>query len=144
MNRLQQILFDYFSRRDYATFQRRLKQLDPPERKMLVNTYIRGEPLTYLSMACDNLQLPVVKFLVEKCHADTEMLVEFKDEWDTLTFCTKKSSSSPVFQTKATILWHLARHSSEDYFSIIEYLVKTAGANVNSRKETTFNSTPLM
>lgn len=135
-------LSSYFLKKEYDLFMSGINSLMPEQRSSLVNEYLQPGH-TFLSKACERRNLAIVKYLVETCRADVEMLVNFVEEWDAITFFTK-ADGKPLFDFKAPILWHLARHSSPDtYEPILKYLIDS-GANVNSRQESHLNSTPLM
>ena len=143
-------------------FQAQTQALNKNELSDLVNTiYVDTEcgvlnKLNYTScllLASYANNLSLVRYLVEKCDADMEILVCLNqlEEWDNLTFFKSEPTVysylneeyETVFTFSASVLWHICRIANKDNLDIIKYLV-SKGADVNSSSETKFNSTPLM
>ena len=90
-----------------------------------------------------------LKHAIEKLHFDLELPIQFENDYtDGLNFLIFSNSlkdrshfrQDKTRKAKATLLWHACRFLRLDF---IKYLVRL-GADVNSSKETIFNSSPLM
>lgn len=127
---LENYLVAHFVAQKYDRFMQKMNELPQECRSLLVNKYIKNnmKSMTYLSVACQRLNMRMVRYLLQDCKADPEIEVQFYHDEN----------------RKATILWHLANHESQIYIPIIRHLVKFGGAEVDSKKDTITNSTPLM
>lgn len=147
---LKEDLSKYCIDGDLIGIQSLLDVLSLKDRNELVNSFCDSinpsyKNLTMLSIACINNHLDMVKYLIEKCSADKEMLVclNINEDWDNMTFFTKylrDFTYEAAFNITATTFWHCCRSASLD---IVKYFIKS-GVDINSTKETCLNSSPLM
>jgi hypothetical protein len=133
------------TRLNLLTFKQRSQLVNTPVEKTTGDTIAQKFVTSFLSLACLRNDSTLVEFLIKKCGAQTETLVSIDELWDNITFYTNVSKSdinkhTPMFNVKASILWHCCRATS---LKMIKTLVEN-GADVNSNNEINLGITPLM
>lgn len=139
-------LIEHLDKDESECFIKKMNSLSLEERSNLINLTFKN--MTCLLIACLKQNIYVTDYLLNECKPNLETLVSLNalEDWDNLTFFThfRPDGFDAKFNITASALCHMCREFySKSALSIIKLLVKS-GANVNTKTETTFNSTPLM
>lgn len=154
-NEVYEKIIGYIESDDLASLKQHLLSLTRIDRSKLVNSNYENKSslnheLNFLFIAAQRNNFEICQFLIKECDANIEMNVTLRkvEFWDNFTFFSFETiyGYKALFNFTASILWHLCRKMNKEslnYFEMIKFLVSN-GADVNTRAESYFGSTPLM
>lgn len=148
-------IIEFIENGDLNSLKDSLESWNRMDRSKLVNSiYYNKSSLNHglncLFIAAQRKNFEICKFLIKDCDANVETNVTLPkvEFWDNFTFFSFETTYGykALFNFTASILWHLCRiidKESFNYFEMIKFFISN-GADVDTRAESYFGSTPLM